>query len=404
MQGHGIQFCGIIKPSKKQEKRSKMMAWKDKTVEELRKEFVEAAISNQNFSRLCREFGITRKTGYKWLERFEKSMPLTDISRKPNIIANKTPESLELLIVEERRLHPGWGAKKIKAHLERNGIEVPCVKTINNILNRYNCIDKIESLKHKPFTRFEKESCNEMWQTDFKGEFKMKDGNYCYPLDIFDDHSRYAIKIKPAIATSNLVLPTFREAFYEFGMPNSILSDNGAQFAGFKQGYTQFEKWLMDHDVLPIHGRIKHPQTQGKIERFHRTMDQELLNHYTPLNICDAERVFSSWRDCYNNERPHEALNMRSPSDVYVPSNRAYFDEVPKHEYGGQYHVIKVNSWGYVRFAQFQIYLSETMVNQYIEFRPNPHGDSFIACYRNFSIGEFDAITGYRINRKISRL
>ena len=380
------------------------MPWKDKTVEELRKEFVEAAQDCSNFSSLCREFGITRKTGYKWLSRYEADEELSDRSRRPNVTANKTATETELKIVEARSSHPGWGAKKIKVSLENKGVEMPCIKTVNNILNRYGCISKEESLRHKAFTRFEKERCNEMWQTDFKGEFKMQDGKYCFPLDIFDDHSRFVIRIKPSESTSNLVLPTFREAFYEYGMPDSVLSDNGAQFAGFRQGYTQFEKWLMNHDVLPIHGRIKHPQTQGKIERFHRAMNQELLKHYTPKDISDAERVFNEWRDCYNNERPHEALGMKRPSDIYVPSNRVYRDDVKKYEYSEKYHVIKVNSWGYVRFDRWQIYLSETMIDEYIEFRPNPNGDTFIACYRNFGIGEFDVHTGKLLHRKIWRL
>ena len=380
------------------------MPWKDKTVEELRKEFVEAAQSCSNFSSLCREFGITRATGYKWVKRYENDEVLTDRSRCPNFTANKTSEVIEAQIIETRTGHPGWGAKKIKVSLENKGVEMPCVKTVNNILNRYGCISKEESLKHKAFTRFEKERCNEMWQTDFKGEFKMQDGNYCFPLDIFDDHSRFVIRIKPSESTSNLVLPTFREAFYEYGMPDSVLSDNGAQFAGFRQGYTQFEKWLMNHDVAPIHGRIKHPQTQGKIERFHRAMNQELLKHYTPKDISDAERVFNEWRDCYNNERPHEALGMKCPSDIYVPSERTYYDQVDKYEYSGKYHVIKVNNWGYVRFDRWQIYLSETMIDERIEFRPNPSGDTFIACYRNFAIGEFDVHTGKLLHRKIWRL
>ena len=380
------------------------MPWKDKTVEELRKEFVEAAESCSNFSLLCREFGITRATGYKWVKRYENEETLSDRSRRPNITANKTSEVIEAQIVETRTVHPGWGAKKIKVSLENKGVEMPCVKTVNNILNRYGCISKEEALKHKAFTRFEKERCNEMWQTDFKGEFKMQDGKYCFPLDIFDDHSRFVIRIKPSESASNVVLPTFREAFYEYGMPDSVLSDNGAQFAGFRQGYTQFEKWLMNHDILPIHGRIKHPQTQGKIERFHRAMNQELLNHYTPKDISDAERVFNDWRNCYNNERPHEALGMKCPSDIYVPSERIYRDQVDKYEYSGKYHVIKVNNWGYVRFDRWQIYLSETMIDERIEFRPNPNGDTFIACYRNFAIGEFDVHTGKLLHRKIWRL
>lgn len=380
------------------------MPWKDTTVEKLRKEFIESAQNCSNFSSLCREFGISRKTGYKWVTRGEMGEELSNHSKRPLCVANKTVPQTEFLIVEERKSNPGWGAKKIKIVLEKKGIEVPCVKTVNNILNRYGCIDKEEARKHKAFKRFEKEHCNEMWQTDFKGEFKMLDGNYCFTLNIFDDHSRYAIKMKPALGTGNLVLSTFRDTFIEFGMPNSVLSDNGAQFAGFRQGYTQFEKWLMNCDVLPIHGRIKHPQTQGKIERFHRTMDQELLNHYTPKDIFDAAEVLESWRCSYNNLRPHEALGMKCPSEVYVPSNREYRDRVEKYYYDGRFHVIKVNSWGYVRFNGFQVYLSETMTGEYIEFRPNENGGSFIACYRNFVIGEFDASNGRLLNRKIRRL
>ena len=380
------------------------MPWECKTVEEQRREFAEAAKETKNFSALCREFGITRKTGYKWVERYKENADLSDKSRKPFTIANRTPIETEERIVVLRAENPGWGAKKLKEVLERQGHEIPCVKTVNNILNRYGCISAEESRKHQAFTRFEKEHCNEMWQTDFKGEFRMADNNYCYPLNIFDDHSRFVIKIAPALSTANKVIPAFRSAFCEYGMPNSVLSDNGAQFAGFRQGYTRFEKWLMNHDVLPIHGRIKHPQTQGKIERFHRTMQEELLKHTVMENIDDANNKFQLWREKYNNIRPHEALGMKCPAEVYIPSSRAYSDEVSPYEYGGQFHVIKVNSWGYARFDKWQVYLSETMINEYIEFRPNPHGDSFIVCYRNFKIAEFDTLSGKLLNRKISRL
>lgn len=373
-------------------------------MEKLREEFVSSAKECTNFSALCREFGITRKTGYKWLKRYTESEPLSDKSRAPSFIANKTPEDTERLIVALRKDNPGWGAKKLKAVLEREGIKLPCVKTVNNILNRYGCIAPEESARHRPFIRYEKENCNDMWQTDFKGEFKMADQKYCYPLNIFDDHSRFVIKTVPCSSTANVVIPAFRTAFEEFGMPNSVLSDNGSQFSGFRQGYTQFEKWLMNHDILPIHGRIKHPQTQGKIERFHRAMKDELLKHIEICDIADAEIQLGKWRDKYNNQRPHEALGMKCPADVYVPSNRMYSDEVERYEYGGNYHVIKVNSWGYVRFDRWQVYLSETMMGEYIEFRPNGSDESFVACYRNFKIAEFSTSDGKLINRKISRL
>lgn len=381
------------------------MPWKDKTVKKLREEFVNEAQHTRNFSALCREFGVTRRTGYKWLDRASETDSLVDRSHAPNSIPHKTSPEVEQLILEFRQENPGWGAKKLRQALLNLGYtDLPSVKTFNNILSRNGCISHEESMKHRPYCRFQMDDCNKMWQTDFKGEFRMADGNYCYPLDIIDDHSRYAIKIVPRLSTANLVLPVFREAFYEYGMPDSVLSDNGAQFAGFRQGYTQFEKWLMDHDVLPIHGRIKHPQTQGKIERFHRSMKSELLEHYTMKNIEDAQRKFSEWRVKYNTERPHEALGMKCPAQVYSSSTKTYIDRITPFEYGGEYHVIKVNSWGYVRFAHYQVYLSETMIDEHVEFRPNPDEDSFFACYRNFRIAEFSTADGKLLNRHISRL
>ncbi len=381
------------------------MPWESRTVEDQRKEFAQAAQRTLNFSALCREYGVTRRIGYKWLKRYEADQSLSDQSRRPHASPGRTPEAMEQRILSVRAENPGWGAKTIHSVLERQGCtELPCVKTVNNILKRNGCISPEESQKRQPFLRFEKELCNELWQADFKGEFRMTDGNYCYALDIMDDHSRFLVKIAPHLSTANVVIPVFLEAFQEYGLPNAILSDNGAQFAGFRKGYTRFEKWLMDLDILPIHGRIRHPQTQGKIERFHRTMKQELLNHTEILNIEDAQEKISAWRDKYNHLRPHEALGMKTPGEVYQRSNREYKENQTKYEYDGEYHVIKVNSWGYVRFDKWQIYLSETMKDQYIEFRPSLDGGTFVACYRNFRIAEFDTEDGHLIHRSIARL
>lgn len=133
-------------------------------------------------------------------------------------------------------------------------------------------------------------------------------------------------------------------------------------------------------------------------------MKNELLNHQVIANIDHAQVQFRSWRDKYNHVRPHEALGMKCPGQVYSRSNREYPDRIRKYEYGGEYHVLKVNSWGYVRFDKWQVYLSETMIDQYIEFRPDPAGESFFACYRNFKIAEFDASSGQLIHRCIAKL
>jgi len=341
----------------------------------------------------------------KWKARYEAQEPLSDRSRRPNSSPTRTPEAVERRILELRAENPGWGAKTLHKVLENQGEQnLPCVKTVNNILRRNGCISPEESQKRQPFIRYEKEKCNMMWQTDFKGEFRMEDNNYCYPLTIIDDHSRFSIKIAPRLSTKNVVIPVFTEVFHEYGLPDSILSDNGSQFSGFRKGYTQFERWLMELDILPIHGRIKHPQTQGKIERFHRTMKQELLNHVSISNIDDAEAQFLDWREKYNNIRPHEALGMKTPGQVYIASPRAYPEKIRDWEYGGEYHVIKVNSWGYARFDKWQVYLSETMIDKYIEFRPSPDGEFFFACYRNFKIAKFNTQNGELIRRIISRL
>lgn len=381
------------------------MSWECRTVEKQREAFVKAAQNCKNFSALCREFEITRKTGYKWLERYKAGESMEDHSRAPITVANKTREETEREILLVREENPGWGARTIHRVLENKRYEnLPCVKTVNNILNRNGCIDPIESEKRVPYIRYAMEHCNDMWQTDFKSEFLLNNGKYCYPLDIIDDCSRFALAIRPAETTANVVIPGFEAVFREYGLPKAILSDNGTQFGGFHQGYTHFEKWLMNLDILPIHGRVRHPQTQGKIERFHRSMKSELLKHHSFDNIEQADQAMQEWRIKYNTIRPHEALNMRCPADVYVPSNRTYPEKIMPYEYSGYYHVVKVNSWGYVRFAGFQVYLSETMIGEYIEFRPTEDDDCFALCYRNFKIAEYDSATGKRRNRTISRI
>ena len=379
------------------------MPWKDKTVEELRKEFIEAANTASNFSSLCREFGITRKTGYKWLKRCEESDDLTDRSHVPHCIPGKTPEEIERIILNLRSENPGWGAKTLRKVLENNGYaNLPCVRTINNILLRNGCISEAESQKRKEFIRFQRECCNELWQVDFKGDFALLDGTRCFPLDILDDCSRYCLRAEGKSNTQG-VRQSFEATFVEFGLPKAILSDNGAQFAGFKGGYTQFERWLMDLDIIPIHGRIMHPQTQGKIERFHRTMKTELLEHRIFANLSEASVALDQWRIKYNEVRPHEALGMKCPAEVYIPSQRSYPTKIEPYEYSGLYHMIKVNNWGYLRFDNIRVFLSETMADTYLEIRPTEN-DSFWVCYRNYRIAEIDAITGKLLNRRIYRL
>lgn len=378
------------------------MPWETNTVMEQRERFVETAQRHdKTFSALCRDYGISRKTGYKWLSRAGEGQRLCDQSRCPHRQPSKTAWDTEQLILDVRTTNPTWGGKKIKAALEAAGHKgIPSAKTCGNILRRYGFIHPEESQKHKAFQRFEREQCNDLWQMDFKGDFLLSDGSRCFPLDILDDHSRFCIQITPKSSASG-VKDSVILAFQEYGLPNSILTDNGAQFSGFRGGYTQFERWLMDLDVLPIHGRIMHPQTQGKIERFHRTMKAEALRT-TPANLEHARRLLENWRWRYNEIRPHEALGQKPPASIYHPSAREYA-QPQEFVYDEGARMVKVNNWGYLRFGPIQVYLSETMKDTYLEIKPGD-GDSFRVIYRNYQIAVVDAVDHTLRNRHIRRL
>ena len=378
------------------------MSWETKTVMEQRKQFVlDASAEDANISELCRQYSISRKTGHKWINRAELGLPLCDQSRRPHRQPSKTANNIEQEIIQLRLQHPSWGGKTIRAALEAAGVEgLPSDKTCCNILKRNSLVDPVESVKHMAFQRFEKEHCNEMWQTDFKGDFLLGNGVRCYPLTILDDHSRFSIRIDPKDTASG-VKDSFILAFREYGLPNSVLSDNGAQFAGPHKGISSFERFLMDLDIQPIHGRPIHPQTQGKIERFHRTLKQEALR-VTPANIAEAKVRLENWRWLYNEVRPHHALGMKTPASIYTPSTRPYYDPKP-YVYDVGAKLIKVNNWGYLRFGSVQLFLSEAMADTKVELR-FAEDDTFSVIYRNYKIASIDAIEGKLLNRHIRRL
>ncbi len=378
------------------------MSWETKTVMEQRKQFVMAASAEDaNISELCRQYGISRKTGYKWINRAESGLPLCDQSRRPNRQPSKTADNIEQKIIELRLSHPAWGGKTIRAALEAAGVKgLPSDKTCCNIIKRNGLIDPEESAKHTAFIRFEKDHCNEMWQTDFKGDFLLENGERCYPLTILDDHSRYSIRIEPKSSASG-VKDSFILAFQEYGLPNSVLSDNGTQFAGPHKGISLFERFLMDLDIQPIHGRPIHPQTQGKIERFHRSLKEEALR-VTPANMAAAKEQLENWRWVYNEIRPHHALGMKTPASVYTSSTRPYYEPKPYvYEEGAR--LIKVNNWGFLRFGPIRVFLSESMADTRVEIR-GENDNTYSVIYRNYKIASVDPIEGKLLNRHIRRL
>jgi len=379
------------------------MPWEIAKVENKRAQFVKSVLDGTaTVTALCREYGISRKIGYKWLNRFAAGDGFVDLSRAPLHVANKTDPGIEAAVVALRERHPAWGPKKLAKRLSSD-FEMPSLKTVGRILSRNGLIDSAESQKRKAFQRFERPNCNDLWQADFKGDFGLENGSRCFPFDILDDRSRFNISLEARPDFLN-VKDCFLSAFRAYGLPKQILTDNAWCFRGLHNGYTTLERWFIDHDVHPIHGRPYHPQTQGKIERFHLSMKREVLSGRRFADLNEVAIVLKDWRNCYNNERPHEALGGKTPSEVYSPSVREYSETVKPFDYDSSMRFCKVNNWGYLRFMSFNIYLSETFKDTRLGVRESKDGSTFDVIYRNYRIAEINPETATLLNRTVFRL
>jgi transposase InsO family protein len=368
------------------------MPWEERTVMSERQKFLAEAISGEeSFSAVCTKYGISRKTGYKWLHRAENQENLEDLSRKPLRSPNRTSPEMEAIVLDERYQHPAWGPRKLERALLNKGYEnIPCKSTIENILKRNNRIEPEASQAATPFKRFERSKPNELWQMDFKGDFAMLDGHRCYPLTILDDCSRYSLCLNANTGTSYAEFqPIFARILREYGLPNAILCDNGKPWGDSQGGITGFEVWMMKLGVLPIHGRPLHPQTQGKEERFHRTLKRELLSLRPIRDQQDAQTAFDRWRQEYNSERPHEALQLDVPEKHYRPSKRQFDGTVKPVEYNKGARLRKVNYKGYLSIQRHRYYLSEALIGEYIELVDA--GEDLVSLhYGEFEIAKID--------------
>lgn len=384
------------------------MPWKEQTMLKQRLCLVEEIKSGErSISAICRTYDISRVTAYKWLKRSEAGISLDDISRKPLFSPNKTIEEIENIIVQARQEHPFWGGRKLKAYLERLGeINIPSASTVTAILHRHGLISKEASIKATPFKRFERANPNDLWQTDFKGHFKMLDGNRCHPLTVTDDCSRFNLCIS---AKDNERLPgvisTFRSLFEEYGLPRSILCDNGNPWGvgAYFGGYTKFEIFLMDYDIKPIHGRPLHPQTQGKEERFHRTLKRELLSVCEMKNISFAQKKFDNFRKDYNEIRPHCALNYAVPSDRYEKSKVKMPEIIYDWDYPSDFELRKIRN-GYISFKGNNFYFSDGFEGKNVALLHSLQDNTLEIIYRNFSIAMINLNEKSFISKKIKRL
>ena len=382
------------------------MPWKERTVMSERSRFVAQAMAGEeSFSAVCRAFGVSRKTGYKWLARAMSGDSMEDLSRAPIHCPNRTPPEVESVILAERDRHPAWGPRKLQRVLLNSGYEgIPCKSTIENILKRNNRIDPEASAAATAFVRFEKDRPNDLWQMDYKGNFAMMDGNRCYPLTMTDDHSRFCLCLHADTRFDyETFLPVFTGVLEEFGLPSAILCDNGKPWGDSQRGITPFDVWMMRLDVLPIHGRPFHPQTQGKEERFHRTLKRELLGTRLFKDVEDVQSALTVWRQEYNCERPHEALRLDVPASHYRASKRTLREADKPVEYDTGARLRKVNYKGYLSIQQHRYYITEALIGEYVELADVDEKRVALR-YGNFEFAQIDLDEQLIVSRRRRRI
>jgi len=371
------------------------MPWRSVSIMENRQEFVRLAEQGGvSVADLCRRFGISRQTGFGYLRRHREhgDAGLEDRSRRPRTSPRRSSEATEEHVLRLREAHPSWGGRKLARRLRDQGLEgIPAPSTVTEILRRHGKLDPSDAVKHQPLRRFERGAPNELWQMDFKGHVAMDQGR-CHPLTILDDHSRYSLGL---FACGDEMLATVQghltAVFRRHGLPVAMLADNGSPWGGSgAAGYTAFEVWLMRVGVRLYHGRAYHPQTQGKDERFHRTLNVELLQGLRITSLAAAQVEMDIFRRVYNDERPHEALGLAVPASRYRASPVGFPEVLPAPEYHATDVVRRVSRDGAVRLRRRRVKLSQAFAGLDVAFRPDGTDGVWRAFFMRFEIAEVD--------------
>jgi transposase InsO family protein len=371
------------------------MPWKEASVMDQRIAFVlEAQRANQPFVRLCKAFGITPPTGYLWCRRAREAGSVTALaerSRRPRTSPHQTPTELEEAVVALRQRY-GWGARKLRVLLAEQGSCLPEV-TINRILKRRGLV-RTKGPQGQALLRFERARCNELLQMDLKGEYPVAEGK-CYPLSLLDDHSRYLVGLWAlARPTGELVQQALTELFRRQGVPEALLLDHGSPWWGASNGHglTQLSIWLIRQGIRLIYGQRGHPQTQGKVERFHRTLAERTQQVGSPATQADWERWVQAFRTEYNERRPHEALGLRPPVSVYAPVNlRPYLESPPDWDYGAA-STARLNTQGCLDYGGRRYFVCEALAGERV--RLDRLEDLLLVTFRTTTIREIQLATG----------
>jgi len=364
------------------------MPWQPRALMSIKQEFVElASREGANRRELCRRFGISPKTGYALLARYAQEGPgaFAQRSRRPHSSPARTATALEQAVIGLRTQHPSWGGRKIARRLQELGhAQVPPPSTITTILHRHGLITPEASLAAQHWQRFEHEAPNAMWQIDFKGDFETANAR-CYPLTVLDDHSRFnlALQACPSVAAAS-VRPHLIRVFQRYGLPLRMNADNGAPWGSPRlagHGLSELSVWLIRLGIRLSHSAPYHPQTNGKIERFHRSLKTEVLAGCSFANLQHAQCAFEHWRGVYNHERPHDALGLDTPAKRYQPSPRLYPRVLPPIEYPSSDTVVSVKWNGEVKFQGLKLKVSNALLKLPVAFRSDPARDGHYDVY-----------------------
>lgn len=370
------------------------MPWNVSKTVDLRTEFVGLALSGElSMSELCRRFSVSRKTGYKWLKRYQEAGPvgLVDQSREPVHHPLRSSAETEFLILACRDQYPDWGGRKLRRVLLNASHQgLPSPSTITAILRRHDRLND-EAKVQTTFIRFEHPCPNDLWQMDFKGHFRVGSGR-CHPLTVLDDHSRFSLCLQACtneqgITVKNALIRTFRL----YGLPRRMTMDNGSPWGGGGSSrFSQFSVWLIEQGITVGYSRPYHPQTQGKDERFHRTLKAELLGRREFESIKQCQTGFDTWRTQYNTVRPHEALNMETPASRYQVSQRSYTENPTPYEYGETDQVRCVSRDQSVSFKGYNILVGLGFIHRKIALRPTTRDGHYTLHFCHQQIGAVD--------------
>lgn len=362
-----------------------------------RMRFVIRLKDGESMASLCREFGISRKTGYKIFERYEECglEGLSDRTRRPFRYANQLPEPVEVAIVAAKRDKPHWGARKIRERLLRrlpHAVKVPAASTIHAVLDRHGLVKPMGRRRPRAEGTPLSEGLhpNDLWSTDYKGEFQLGDQRYCYPLTVTDYASRYLLLCEALESTrEQLAFRAFENLFQERGLPRAIRSDNGVPFASPNGLFnlSRLSVWWLRLGITIERIQPGHPQQNGRHERMHLTLKQEATRP-AGQNMLQQQARFDDFLEEFNTERPHEALDMKCPAQVYVSSPRPY-QGIPDPHYPFHDRTVVVTSCGRLCLYRKKINLSKSLAGQAVGVKEVDSG-IWLVSFMDYDLGYID--------------